>query len=178
MASRISSFFCRGDNLSNDHMTDRTRFVPRKPVTMGSFLLVALVAVALFVPTLSAHIATMNAVSIEATPTDYALSEDGDHVVVEIRIHNPTRSAFTPRSSDLYGDVDGEQLTGFGDDIEETTIPAGETGTVTGRISIKDGKREAMADAIESGNLDVSGLIDGTIQNKRVEIEVTEGDDG
>ncbi|WP_276300715.1 hypothetical protein [Halorussus lipolyticus] len=159
-------------------MTDRTRFVPRKPITMGSFLVVALVAAALFVPTFSAHVAVMNAVTIDATPTDYALSDDGDHVVVEIRVHNPTRSAFTPRSTDLYGDVDGEQVTGFGDDIEEVTIPAGETKTVTGRVSIKDEKREAAADAIEAGTLRVSGIIRGSITDKQVEIEVTEADDG
>lgn len=159
-------------------MTDRMRFLPRKPVTMGSFLLVALVAVALFVPTFSAHIAVMNSVSIDATPTDYAVSEDGDHVVVQIRIENPTRSEFTASYGDLYGKVDGEQVTGFGMELEETTIPAGETKTVTARVSIKDGERETVADAIESGRLDVSGLLQGTIKDGEVEIEVTEGEDG
>ncbi|WP_135826937.1 hypothetical protein [Halorussus ruber] len=159
-------------------MTDRTRFSPRKPVTLGSFLVVALVAVALFVPSFSAHVAVMNAVSIDGTPTDYAVSDDGDHVVVDIRVHNPTRSAFTARYGDLYGKIDGEQVTGFGMDVEETTIPSGESGVVTARISIEDGEREAVADAVESGRLHVSGVLEGTIQDKQVEIDVTEDDDG
>lgn len=159
-------------------MTDRTRFAPRKPVTTGSFLLVALVAVVLFVPTFSAHVAVMNTVSIDATPTDYAVSDDGDWVVVEIHVENPTRSGFTASYADLYGKVDGERVTGFGSEVGETTVPSGETGTVTARVSIADGEREAVASAVESGRLRVSGLLEGTIRNEQVEIDVTEGDDG
>jgi hypothetical protein len=159
-------------------MTDRAKFAPRKPITLGSFLLVALVAVALFVPSFSAHVAVMNAVSIDATPTDYAVSDDGDHVVVEIRVQNPTRSAFTARYGDLYGKIDGEQVTGFGIEVEETAIPSGETGTVTARISIEEDEREAVADAVKSGRLHVSGILEGQIRNKQVEVDVTEDDDG
>lgn len=159
-------------------MTDRTGFSPRKPITMGSFLLVALVAAALFVPTLSAHIAVMNTVSIDATPTDYAVSDDGDYVVVQIQIQNPTRSEFTARYGDLYGKVEGERVTGFGMEVEETTVPSGETRTVTARISIEEGRRDEVADAVESGQLHVSGLLQGMIKDEDVEIEVTEGKDG
>lgn len=159
-------------------MTDRTGFSLRKPITTGSFLVVALVAAALFVPTFSAHVAVMNTVSIDATPTDYAVSDDGDHVVVQIRVDNPTRSAFTARYADLYGKIDGERVTGFGMEVEETTIRAGETGTVTARVSIEEGQRQRVADAVESGELGVSGLLQGTIRDEQVEIEVTEGQDG
>lgn len=159
-------------------MTDRTFFRPRKPFTLGSFLLVALVATALFVPTFSGHTAVMNKVSIDATATDVALSEDEKHVVVEIRVENPTRSAFTAQFGTLYGKVGDEHLTGLGVEVEETEIPAGETRTVTARVEIKDGYREETADAIESGELTVTGQLRGTIQEVDVQIDVTEGDDG
>lgn len=159
-------------------MTDRTLFQPRKPFTLGSFLLVALVATALFVPTFSGHTAVMNKVSIDATTDSVALSEDGKHVVVEIRVENPTRSAFTARFGNLYGKEGETLLTGLGMEVEKTTIPAGETRTVTARIEIKEGYREEIADAIESGKLDVSGQLRGTIQDVEIQIGVTEGDDG
>lgn len=159
-------------------MTDYTAVVPRKPFALGSFLLVLLAVTALFVPAFSAHVAVMNKVSIDATATDYALSENGENVVVDIRVRNPTRSAFTAAYGQLYGKVGDEQLTGLGVEVEKTTIPAGETKTVTVRISVKDGHLEEMADAIDSGRLTVTGQLEGTIQDAQVMIEVGEENDG
>ena len=159
-------------------MTDHKPVVPRKPFALGSFLLALLAVTALFVPAFSAHLAVMNKVSIDATATGYALSEDGERVIVDISVRNPTRSAFTAAYGQLYGEVGDEQLTGLGVEVEETTIPPGETATVTTRISVKDGHREELADAIESGRLQVTGQLEGTIQDARVIIEVGEENDG
>lgn len=160
-------------------MSDRNPLWPRKPVTVGTFLVIAVVAVALFVPTLSAHLAAMNTVSIDATPTDYAVSDDGETLLVEIRVDNPTRAAFTASYGNLYGKVGDRQVTSLVTDVEETTIPSGETETVVARIGIEDDNRETVAEAVEAGTIAVTGQLEGTIQNARVEIEVTtEGDDG
>lgn len=158
-------------------MSDRTPFRPHKPLTLGSFLVVALVAVVLFVPTFSAHVAVLNTVSIDATPTEYALSEDGETLLVQIAIDNPTGSAFTASYGLLYGKIDGEQVTGSGVDVEEATIPAGETGTVTVHVSVEEGRSDEVAEAIESGTLHVSGQLRGSIQDKDVQIGVTEDSD-
>ncbi|UPV73583.1 DUF916 domain-containing protein [Halorussus limi] len=159
-------------------MTDRTLFRPRKPVAMGSFLLVALVAAALFVPTFMGHLAVTNAVSIDATATDVALSEDGERLVVRIEVHNPTRAAFTATYGQLYGKVGGTKLTGTGYEVERTTIPAGETRTVTARVSVPEEHRERAAEAVEAGAVVVTGQLEGSIRDQRVEIEVTEETDG
>lgn len=159
-------------------MTGRFPFRPRKPLTLGSFLLVTLAATALFVPAFAGHTAVMNKVSIDATTTDVALSEDGTHVVVDIRVENPTGSAFTAKYGDLYGKQGDTLLTSLDVEVEETTIPAGETRTVTARVGIKDGYREEAADAVESGELGVTGQLRGTIQDVDVQIDVTEGEDG
>lgn len=159
-------------------MTDYRPIVPRKPLALGSFFLALLAVTALFVPAFSAQLAVMNRVSIDAAATDYALSEDGEQVVVDIRVRNPTRSAFTAGHGQLYGQVGDEQLTGLGVEVEKTTIPPGETATVTARISVADGHREEMADAIESGQLEVTGQLEGTIQDEHVRIEVEEETDG
>lgn len=160
-------------------MSDRNPLRPRDPATVGTFLVVAVVAVALFVPTLSAHLATMNTVSIDATPTDYAVTDDGETLVVEIRVHNPTRAAFTASYGNLYGKVGDQQVTSLVTDVDEKTIPSDETGTVVARIGIEEEHRETVVEAVESGEIAVTGQLDGTIQNERVEVEVTtEGDDG
>ncbi|UPV99631.1 DUF916 domain-containing protein [Halorussus gelatinilyticus] len=159
-------------------MADRTLLRPRKPVTMGSFLVVALVTAALFVPTFSGHLAVMNTVSIDATATDVAMSEDGDQLVVQIRIHNPTRAAFTASYGQLFGKVEGTQLTGTGNEVEETTVPAGETRTLTARISVPEEHRDRAARAAKAGNIVVTGQLDGRIRDQRVEVEVTEETDG
>ncbi|MFC7080637.1 hypothetical protein [Halorussus caseinilyticus] len=159
-------------------MTDRTPFSPRKPVTLGSFLVVALVASALFVPTFSAHLAVMNKVSIDATATDVAVSDDGDHLVVQIAVRNPTRSAFTATHGRLYARADGEQVSGFGNDLEEATVPAGETRTVTARLSIDEDHREQAIDAARAGEVVVTGQLQGTIQDAEVEVGVEEETDG
>lgn len=158
-------------------MNDRTSLRPRKPLTTGSFLVVLVAGAALFAPTMSAHIAVMNAVNIDATPTDYALSDDGDAVVVEIRVHNPTRSAFTASYGELYGKFDGTTVTTLSVEVEDTTVPAGGTETVTARIAIADGYREEAAEAVESDRLRVTGLLEGRIQDVEVEVEVAEGGD-
>jgi hypothetical protein len=159
-------------------MPDSTPFRPRKPFVLGSFLLVALVAVGLFVPTFAGHTAVMNKVSIDATTTDYHVADDGETLVVQVRVRNPTGSAFTARYASLYGNVDGKQLTSLGVEIRETTVPAGETKTVTAHVGIKDGYSEEVADAVESGTLRVTGQLRGSIQDAEVQIDVTEGDDG
>jgi hypothetical protein len=160
-------------------MSDRNSLRPRKPVTLGTFLVVAIVASVLFVPTLSAHIAVLNTVSIDATPTDYAVTDDGETLVVELRVHNPTRADFTAAYGTLYGKVGDQQVTTLVTDVEETTVPAGETRTVTASVDFTDEHRETAAEAAESGQLAVTGQLRGTIQNERVEIEITmEGDDG
>lgn len=159
-------------------MTDRLLLAPRKPRTLWSFLLVALIATALFVPTFSGYTAMMNKVNIDATTTDVALSEDGERVVVDIRVENPTGSAFTARYGSLYGKVDDRLLTGLGVEVETTKIPPGETRTVTARIEKKDGHGDELEDAVESGELAVTGQLEGTIQEADVEVQVTEGDDG
>lgn len=159
-------------------MTVRQPLWSRNLVTLGSFFLVAAVTVALFVPTFSAHVAVLNTVSIDATPTSYAVAEDGEHLLVEIEVHNPTRSAFTAEYGNLYGKIGDEQVTTLGLDVTETKIPPGETRTVPVRIGIEDGHRDEVTDAIESGRLAVTGQLQGTIQSEDVEVEVTEeGDD-
>lgn len=150
---------------------------PRKPLTLGSFLLVALAAMVLFVPTFSAHLAVMNAVSIDATVSEVAVSEDGEDLLLSIRVHNPTRSAFTASYGLISGSVDGERVTELGIEVEETTIPSGETKSVPVRVGIEDGYGEEIADAVESGRLDVTGNLEGSIQDAQVEVEVTEGED-
>jgi hypothetical protein len=160
-------------------MSDRNPIWPRKPITLGTFLLVAAVAMALFVPSLSAHIAVMNTVTIDATPTDYAVTDDGETLVVELQVHNPTRADFTAAYGNLYGKVGDQQVTSLVVDVDETTIPSGETRTVTARVGIEEEHRETAIDAVESGQLAVTGQLKGTIENERVQIEVTtEGDDG
>lgn len=159
-------------------MADRTLLRPRKPLALGSFLLVALVAGVLFVPTFSGHLAVMNTVSIDATATDVTLSEDGEQLVVEIAVRNPTRAEFTASYGRLYGKADGTQLTGTGNDVEETTIPAGETRTVAARISVPEKHREQAAEAVDAGTVVVTGQLEGSIRDQRTEIEVTEETDG
>jgi hypothetical protein len=160
-------------------MSDRNPIWSRKPITLGTFVLVAAVTVALFVPVLSAHIAVLNTVSIDATPTDYAVTDDGESLVVELQVHNPTRADFTAAHGSLYGKVGDQQVTSLITDVEKTTIPSGETGTVTARIGIEEEHRETAIDAVESGRLVVTGQLKGKIQNERIEIEVNaEGDDG
>ncbi|WP_135851377.1 hypothetical protein [Halorussus salinus] len=151
---------------------------PEKPITVGSFVVVLLVAAALFVPTFSGHLAVMNAVSIDATATDVAMSEEGDQLVVQIRVHNPTRTEFTAAYGQLYGKADGTQLTGTGNEVEETAIPPGETRTVTARVSVPEEHREQAAEAAKAGAIVVTGQLDGRIRDQRVEIEVTEETDG
>lgn len=160
-------------------MSDRNSIRPRKPITLGTFLLVAGVTVALFVPTLSAHIAVMNTVSIDATPTDYSVTDDGETLVVELQVENPTRADFTASYGTLYGQVGGQQVTSLVTEVEETTVPSGETRTVTVRVGIEEDHRKLAADAVESDRLAVTGQLRGTIENERVEIEIdAEGDDG
>ncbi|WP_158057444.1 hypothetical protein [Halorussus halophilus] len=146
---------------------------PEKPLTVASFLLVALIATALFVPTLSAHISVMNKVSIEATPVEYETADGGETLVATIRIDNPTRSAYTVSFGRLYGNVEGAAVTKLGAEVDETTVPPDETETVTARLAIKDGESERVAEAIESGTLTVTGQLQGTIEDHEVEIEVT-----
>lgn len=159
-------------------MSDTTLLCPRDQLALGSFLLVFVLAVALFVPTLSGHLATMNTVSFDATPSDYAVSDDGT-LVVDVQVHNPTRADFTASYGNLYGTVGDEQVTSLVTDVEETTVPAGETRTVVARIELEDEHRSTARDAVETGRLAVTGQLEGTIRDERVEIEVTaEGDDG
>lgn len=152
-------------------------FEPRKPILLGSFVLVAIVTVAVFVPTLSAHISVMNAVSIDATPTEYAVSDDGETLVVTVRVDNPTRSAFTASYGQLYAEIDGEEVTELST-VEETTVSSGGSVRVTVDLDIEDGYGDRVADAVESGRLTVYGTLDGTIQDAQVRVEVVEGDDG
>lgn len=158
-------------------MSDWIPYKPQAPLALGSFLVVALVAVVLFVPTFSAHVAVLNTVSIDATPTEYALSEEGETLIVQIAIDNPTGSEFTASYGLLYGKIDGETVTGSGVEVEETTIPAGEAGTVTARISVEEGRSEEVADAIESGTLHVTGQLRGSMRNEDVQIGVSEETD-
>ncbi|MFC4449788.1 hypothetical protein [Halorussus aquaticus] len=157
-------------------MTGRIPFGGQRPTAVGSFLLVALVATMLFVPTFSAHVAVMNKVSIDATATEVATSDDGSQLVVEIRVRNPTRSAFTASYGRLYGKVGNRTLTTPGVELDGGAIGAGETGTVTARIEIADGSREEAAAAVESERLRVVGQLEGTIQDVNVRIDVTEGE--
>lgn len=159
-------------------MSDRTSLRPRKPLTTGSFLALAVVAAALFVPTMSAHVAVMNAVSIDATPTGYDVADDGDELVVHIRVENPTRSAFTASYGELYGDVNGTTVTTLGVEVEDATVPAGGTATVTARLGVAAEHREQAVEAVESDRLRVTGLLQGQIQDVDVDVAVEEDDDG
>lgn len=153
---------------------DRTSLRPEKPLTVASFLLVAVVAVALFVPTLSAHLSVMNKVSIEATPIEYETTDDGETLVATIRVDNPTQSGYTVSYGRLYGNVDGETLTKIGAEVDESTVPSGETETITARLTVKEGKSDSVEQAIEAGTLTVTGQLQGTIEDHEVEIEVTD----
>lgn len=161
----------------NYHMTDYKPVIPRKPFALGSFLLVLLVVTALFVPAFSAHVSVMDKVNIDATSTHYSFTDDGD-LLVEITVDNPTRSAFTVTNGLLFGKVDEKRVTGLGVEVVPTTVPSGETRTVTARMTVKEGYRDKVAAAIESGRLQVTGRLKGTIQDARVMIEVGEENDG
>lgn len=153
----------------------RERLRPRKPVALGSFLVVAVAAAALFAPTFSAHVAVMNAASVESTPTDCAVAADGDRLAVELRVRNPTRSALTVSYGDLSATVGGTQVTEGPVELDEATIPAGEARTVTARVGIEDSHRRRVAAAVASGRLSVTGRLRGAIRDAEVEIGVTGG---
>jgi hypothetical protein len=163
--------------LFHQHMTDYRPVIPRKPLALGSFLVALLAVTALFVPAFSAHVSVMNKVNIDATSTHYSLEDDGD-LRIEITVDNPTRSAFTAKHGLLFGKVDGERVTGLGVDVVPTTVPSGETKTVTARMTVKEEYRDEVAAAIETGRFQVTGRLKGTMQDAQVMIEVGEENDG
>jgi hypothetical protein len=157
-------------------MADYRPLIPRKPLVLVSLLVAFLAVTALFVPAFSAHVSTMNKVSIDATSTDYSLADDGD-LRVEITVDNPTRTAFTAKNGLLYGKVDGERVTGLGIEVASTTVPSGETETVTAHMTVKEEYHDEVAAAIESGRFRVTGRLKGTMQDAQVMIEVGEEND-
>lgn len=150
-------------------MPDPSSLRPRKPVALGSFLLVVIVATAVFVPTLSAHVAVMNESAISATPTEYALSEDRETLLVTIRIENPTRSTYEASYAQVSAWVNGTRVTQLST-LDGDRIPSGESGTVTARLGLKDGTADEVAAAIESGSLTSQGDITGTIMDEEVHV--------
>lgn len=142
----------------------------------ATFLVLAVATTLVFVPTMNGHIASLNAGSIEATATDVALTDDGSVVRVEVSVTNPTRRPVVLRAAEFQAYAGDTRVahTSVGA-FDRTTVPAGETKTVTVRLAVEEGDRAAVRTAVENGTIRVSGLFRGTINEQYVDVDVERG---
>lgn len=143
----------------------------QKPVTTGSLCVIAVVTVILFVPTLSGHVAVMNANSIELTSTEYTMVEDGDTLLVSLEISNPTRRSYEVVSANLYLVVDGHVVS-HGSLVDGNTVPSGGTASLAAEFSVLGDDREQTKEGIRSGTVAVTGQLRGTVGDASVSVDV------
>jgi hypothetical protein len=156
-----------------------TALRPDRPFVAGALVLVALVTLWLFVPTMFGHVAVMNADAIDVTPTAYQVSDDGDAIVASLDVHNPTRRAVTLYSGLLVPrTADGTKLSdGTTSTFEEVvTIPSGETRTMDVRISLGDGQAQRARTAASSpGAITLTGTVRGRISDEDIRVNIRAG---
>ena len=150
---------------------------PDRPLVVSAFLLVALVTVWLFVPTVLGHAAVLNADNVGVTPTDARVTDDGRTLAVEFRIRNPTRRAVTVSTGLVHAyDGDARVSDGTTTPFRATVVPAGEARTVTLGIGIEDGYGERVRRGVDERGLRYSGKLRGTIADRSVSISVDGGE--
>lgn len=152
---------------------------PNRPFVVAAFTLTAVVTVWLFVPTMFGHIAVMNSDAVEVSATDYAVSDDGEQLLVTFEVNNPTRRSIKLYNGLLYPRAaDGTRLSdGTTSPLETVTVvPSGETKTVTVVIGVRKGAGDRVRNAIESGSITLSGKLNGRISDAEVEIPVQEAE--
>lgn len=135
------------------------RWAPRRRdlVALAAFAGLAVVSALPFAGTYTAHLTRFAMMGADVTVESAAL-EDG-WLRLELAVPNPGRRparlyvgmlrAYTDR---LLTDVTRSE-------VESVTIRPGETATVTARLGVEEGAREALRAALDAGELTVSGFL-------------------
>ena len=146
---------------------------PKRPLVVGAVLLTALVTLWLFVPTVMGYFATYNVASITASPTDVAVSDDGQTLVVTFEVHNPTSQPIRFHGGHVIV-FDGDTRLSDGTTMQApaTTVSGGETATVTGAIGVSGGSEDRARRAAGTGTLRYSGELDAGIRDHTFSVDV------
>lgn len=152
--------------------TSRPTFWSKRSRPLAAFLLVAVVSLALFVPTFQGHTAIINAHSIEATPVDYQLADSEDAIEVSMQVTNPTGRPIDVFAADVEGYADETRVARVGTaTFQRSTITAGETTTLTVTLNLVE-PEQAKA-AVKNDELRVSGQLRARINGEMVTIDVS-----
>ncbi|WP_049970845.1 hypothetical protein [Haladaptatus cibarius] len=151
----------------------RSALWPKQPLLVGAVVVTALVTAWLFVPTMQGHLATMNSGSVDVTPTEYAVTDDDEHLSTTLQIQNPTGRDIVFTSSILHAHDGDVQLTdGTTTSFDEIRIPAGETVETTIQIGLDTERASQAKTAVESESVVLSGTVRAQIGDKDVSIPV------
>ena len=156
--------------------TNAAALRPNRPLLVGAVLITALVTAWLFVPTMLGHIATMNVGSVDASATEYTVTDGGEHLSVTFELRNPTGREIVFYNGQIHA-YDGEtQLTdGTTTSLGGVSVPAGETVTVTAKMDLKSERTATAKRAADSGSIEVAGTLRGEIGDKEVSVAVKQG---
>ncbi|WP_440008755.1 hypothetical protein [Halomicrococcus sp. SG-WS-1] len=156
--------------------TARSVLRPERPLLVFVFVLVSLVTVWLFVPTMLGHAAVTNADNVDVTATDARVTDDGRTLAVAFQIHNPTHRAISVSAALVHVyDGDARVSDGTTTPFQRTVVPAGETRTVTLGIGIRDGYEERVRQGTDDRGFRYSGKLRGTIADRTVDVDVDSG---
>ncbi len=147
-------------------------------LVVGSFVALLAVTGVAFTVTGTGYFAAEQAESdlVTGTVTDYRVegSADSVEIVVDVEFENPTMRPVAVDSVNVNGLVNDTAVVRGSTSLDET-IPAGETETITLRLTPRDEYRSAAVEAAESGSLSVSGIAWARIEEYRFEIGVRPG---
>lgn len=146
---------------------------PERPRLAALFVLVALVATALFVPTFDAYVAVDGVKQADTRVTDASVGPDEEQLLIDLRFENPTRTDVTVLSGQVRA-RDGDTLVTriAGTDVDRTTVPAGETATIRIGVTIDPSDRDRAIAAANEGRLWFAGFVWVTVGEERIKIQI------
>lgn len=153
----------------------------RRPAIVASFVGLLVVTAVAFATTGAGYFAAEKAKGeiIVGTVTDYRVDETADpaEIVVEVEVENPTRRPVTLDSANVDGIVNGTSVA-KGTTVLGETIPAGDSKTITLRMTPFEEHRSAAIAAAENGSMTFGGTMRARIEQYSFEITVTSPDGG
>lgn len=143
--------------------------IPSKS-TIG-ILLALLIMGSLFVPTTMAYISYDSIQTADISVEETRLNESATSMIVEVSFHNPTNVEATVVGGYTEVRVDGLMVSQPASTfMENTTIPAGETKTVTMRVWLEEGRTGLAEQGIQQGTVKVNGELQVSIRNERIKL--------
>lgn len=148
------------------------RLVPGR-VTVVALLTLA-VTVALFAPTVVGFVSYEKVLSGDVGVDSMAVSEDGSHLVATMTFSNPTQVPVTVTDAGIYVRANRTLVNSVGGiEVDETTVPPGETGTFEVRLPLLDGQTDRARNGLASDTVTATGeiVVDVRGEDRQIQFE-------